>query len=249
LEEATLGRVYELNPRVREQLATLPRPGGAAFRLPLGIGDTQNPAYLQTEVLVFALRQLRAHDEDRSARQVAGVILERWQGFVWRQARHWCSGNEADQEDFRQEVWCRLWQELPDQREHFWEINFVHALRCLCFDVGQWFARRRPPLVEARPTDTGEDEPLAVADPGPPPWLVVERRDWLRRAMNELDPPTRRVLFLRYLRDWPVAGGDGTTPTICGALGISDRQVRTYLRRGEARLRQWLEKERAGEAD
>ena len=47
----------------------------------------------------------------------------------------------------------------------------------------------------------------------------------------------------------PTLSAEAKVLTICQTLGLSDRMVRIYLRRGEAALRLWYEEERARDAD
>jgi DNA-directed RNA polymerase specialized sigma24 family protein len=247
--ESATWQAYEPSPAVREQLAGLPRLLGRDLWRRVEIGDPAALGYLAAEVLVAALRRFLVQGDEEAAGKVAEALLERWGQYVLRQAWAWCPRSEEDRLDFRQEVWCRVWAEWRNPAERFWEVNFVHSLRCLCFDVGQWFARRRLPQWEPRPTEDGEQDEPDPPDPDRPLGLVPEERDRLLRALHSLDPATRRAVYLRYILDWPVAGAEVKVPTICQALGLSDRMVRIYLRRGEAALRAWYEEERAREAD
>lgn len=246
-------RRYEPSARVRAQLEGLPALDSTDFWRRVEIGDKSSPEWLDSEVLVWALRQFMYRlDDAQSARKLGKVLLERWGKFVVSHAWSWFPTSEDDRQDFRSEVAVRLWGKVVDPAEEFWEANFIHALRCVCVDALRHLTRknkRECPLPEGRDED-GEplDELPDIPDPNaidPNNGLVLaEEKEWLSRALPQLPLRIRQAIYLRYFEECPTVSKDPNVVTISGALGVSDRMVRYYLERGEALLRELYRKER-----
>jgi DNA-directed RNA polymerase specialized sigma24 family protein len=62
---------------------------------------------------------------------------------------------------------------------------------------------------------------------------------FLPEALAQLDGDVRRALYLK-LQGFKEGSKDTGEITISRLLGVSDRTVRTYLRTGEQRIREWM---------
>ena len=84
---------------------------------------------------------------------MAVELLERWAPFVRTRSWRVWEKSPADHEDMVQEVHTRLWKELINPAERFWEMNFIHSLRLLCHDVETRLHARR---IELNPPASAE---------------------------------------------------------------------------------------------
>jgi DNA-directed RNA polymerase specialized sigma24 family protein len=111
-------------------------------------------------------------------------------------------------------------------------------VRLACSDAADDIRRQRAherPFVRGE-DDEGEawDEEAGLADP-----VEMDTGLLVPEALAQLRGDVRRAVYLK-LQGFQEKSTDPAEPTISSLLGVSDRTVRTYLRKGEAVLRQWL---------
>lgn len=176
-----------------------------------------------------------------SGQRVAEALLERWGAFVRSATWKWFPESESDREDMVQEVHTRLWKELLQSRKGFWEANFIHALKCLCFDVGSKMRKAVIPTARHGSFDTHADSLSSKASPQEKQVLQTEMREWIKQAILILPSKERRAISLYYIHDWPISSKDPSVMTISMTLGVGARMVRNYLRRGKRILRRLCE--------
>ena len=236
-------RNYEHSAAVKAQIADLPAFGTAAFWAHIDVSsDTDSKDALNVETLVYCLRQVLASGDVMSAQRIAEHILERCARTVLRQAWRWFPASADDRDDMRQEVHAKLWDELSNPRERFWEIRFFHALKCLCFDVAK---RMKRPADFEEPwghhfDDDGEHIEIDIADPDS---ISPDERLFVEQALGRLDEPVRTAVYLRFIEGWKIHGQNPDEMTISRILNVTDRSVRNYLKHGLTTLHDWYVKE------
>jgi DNA-directed RNA polymerase specialized sigma24 family protein len=136
------------------------------------------------------------------------------------------------QEELRQELALRLWDQIAVQSAPAWELFFYqslifaerHTATALMQQRGYWLARAGEQLPETAAWSLPAD--------GASPYSGAELAD-LRRLVQQLPGRLRAAILLRYWHD-------ATEAEIATALGgISTRTVRNYLRQGYTLLRLW----------
>lgn len=143
------------------------------------------------------------------------------------------TGNRVESENMTQETWLRFWQALP--RIQLDRPLKPYLLR-IAFNLCRSWAARGKVARTVLDIDEAQD---CLADGGAD---IVDRlseaelRDRLQAAIDELPPVYRAVMTLRYTEDL-------SYEEIAEALDLPLNTVRTYLRRGKARLRELIRPE------
>lgn len=156
----------------------------------------------------------RARDGDDEA---FGEIVERYQGFVYRQAWGYLEDSEAAK-DATQEVFVTAYQGISYLRQDSALRRWLYRIcRNHCLNV----IRRRKLEHDHRPEAPAEvrsDVPLRIT---------------LRRMISYLDDPYREVVILRYYHDLKYE-------EIAQVLDISVDSVKIRLFRAKRRLKEML---------
>lgn len=148
------------------------------------------------------------------------------------------------QEDLRQELTLRLWEELALRDGEGWELFFRRSLAFARSHVAARYLERqgyRPGkrvallfseiaarATQARHDDAGESALDALAADPPESFTAADLAD-LRGYVEQLPPRERVAIVMRY---WQRA----REHEIAGALGVTPRTVRNLLVRANARL-------------
>jgi DNA-directed RNA polymerase specialized sigma24 family protein len=136
------------------------------------------------------------------------------------------------QEELRQELALRLWDQIAVQSAPAWELFFHqslifaerHTATAVMQQRGYWPARAGEKVPEA----AAWSQPASGASP----FSGAELAD-LRRLVQQLPVRLRAAILVRYWHD-------ATEAEIARLLGgISTRTVRNYLRQGYTLLRRW----------
>ena len=241
-ENAATDREYQHPENVQRQIAGLPPLGCKDFWLRAQIVEDDSETQLAAETLVYCLRQFLARGDVDSARQVAVLLLPRCVPIIVNQAKKWSLLSERDFDDMRQEVHLQLWKELCDPRERFWEVRFYRALWCLCFDVAKQQSRVQKE-EDPWPHYTDEEGDSVEVDMEDPDPIDPSEQVYVEQTLGRLDEPIRTAVYLRIIEEWPIHSQDPSNPTISSVLGVTDRTVRNYLKRGLAELHEWYVKE------
>ncbi len=228
-----LTRAYQRRPDVEAEIRALPAPASPAFG-----GAAQ--AAQAPETVVYAIRALlRAGDRARADALAEGLI-DRAAPYLARAARSQFPRSEADQDDLMQMATVQMWREVFDtgSRQEFWEVFFRRMVVLTCSDAAD---RLRAQRAHERPfrrgvSDEGDNwsEEDMLADPH-----EVGTDLFLPEALAQLDGDVRRAVYLKLL-GFKEGSKDAGEQTISRLLGVSDRTIRTYLRRGEQTIREWI---------
>jgi DNA-directed RNA polymerase specialized sigma24 family protein len=136
------------------------------------------------------------------------------------------------QEELRQELALRLWEQIAVQTTPAWELFFNqslifaerHTATAVMQQRGYWSARAEARLPEAAA--------LGLPADGTSPFSGADLAD-LRRMVQQLPTRLRAAVLLRYWHD----ASEVEIARVLG--GISTRTVRNYLRQGYTLLRRW----------
>jgi RNA polymerase sigma-70 factor, ECF subfamily len=159
-----------------------------------------------------------------------GLLVDRYESDLAKYAR-WALGNEDEAADAVQDALVRAYRSLhrctDPTRFQGWLFRIV-SNRCKTMLARQ---RRRTERIDDLPADP----PLEDGGPGEDAERE-ERRERLRRALEELSPDHREALVLRYVNEMGV-------PAIAEALDLSVSAVKMRLHRGREALRAVLQGE------
>jgi RNA polymerase sigma-70 factor (sigma-E family) len=133
------------------------------------------------------------------------------------------TGNAADAEDLLQTALARLMR-VWDRVAQSGDVD-AYLRRVL---VNTHVSRGRRLWHRERPTEAPPDLP------GRDPYVTLDERDQLRRALARLSPGERRAVVLRHVEDLPEA-------EVARLLGCSVGTVKSQSARGLAKLRVVLE--------
>jgi RNA polymerase sigma-70 factor (sigma-E family) len=133
------------------------------------------------------------------------------------------TGNAADAEDLLQTALAKLVR-VWDRVAQSGDVD-AYLRRVL---VNAHVSRGRRLWHRERPTDAPPDLP------GRDPYVTLDERDQLRRALTALSPGERRAVVLRHVEDLPEA-------EVARLLGCSVGTVKSQSARGLAKLRRSLE--------
>jgi|SRR5579884_247710 RNA polymerase sigma factor (sigma-70 family) len=237
-------RRYARSPLVEKQLRELPELGSTEFRDALEVRDRKAPGFVRDEVLVWAIRQLVLNERLSDAQHVATELLERWGRLLVGRSYKWFPHSEQQREDMRQEISARLWKEILDPAESFWEANFWTALTRLCSDVAKSLIEKETPVHLSVLEDIAGDAGLGLPHSPSPEVdaLKTENQAEFAAAFAQLPEKIRAAVYLAYVERWKASSSDPNEMTISRALNVSDRTVRTLLRQGEQLLLEWHRK-------
>ncbi|MCX6021599.1 MAG: sigma-70 family RNA polymerase sigma factor [Chloroflexi bacterium] len=228
-------RRYALTSRVAAEAAQLPPLGSAEFWR--AIENTERSSRLRAETVVIALRRVQAAGDAAGVQRAATALVLGWESWIRNLAWRQFPRSEDDREDFINSMYVELLERALDPTQGFWEANFVHALRMLGYTVFRQLQRGRRMLTESDlDVDREADvvtSPLEQTDPQ----ADTPGSAFVREALGYLDEPYRSAVYYHYVEGWPVVNRLPGGPSIARLLGVSDRQVRTYVRRGLEQLR------------
>jgi len=157
-------------------------------------------------------------------RDAFGVLVDRETAAVFRTCLR-ILGRPHDAEDVTQESFVAAYRAIGQFRGEGSLRGWL--LRIATRQSYRRLAQRRPDadldtVGEARLSDPSADPTRVVVD--------AERRDDVRRAVNELTDPYREVVALRFF-------GEMSLAEVADATGRPINTVKTHLRRGLERLR------------
>lgn len=159
-------------------------------------------------------------------------LIERYTPVVYNLIYR-LTGNRVESENMTQDTWLRFWQALP-------RIELDRPLKPYVLRIAFNLCRSWAATGKAARTELDIDEQQDCLADGEPD--IVERlsdaelRDHLQAAIGQLPPMYRAVLTLRYTEEL-------SYEEIAQTLDLPLNTVRTYLRRGKARLREILKPE------
>lgn len=181
-------------------------------------------------------------DSNQLARKAAGGdvssfarLVQMHSGLVYRVALRILG--EAEAQDASQEVWVRVWRNLPSYRGGSAFTTWLYRITMnTCLNErrkeGKRIAREYdgdgliPPLLPAPPGP--ENDPEAAA-------LGAEQRAELLDALEDVRPEHRAALVLRHMEGLSYA-------EVAEALGVPDGTAKGWVNRGRAALLVALEK-------
>lgn len=205
---------------------------------------------LQEETLVYFLREYERRGESDIAWHIAEGLSERVSGHVARKLARWrLTPEESD--DCARDLFAALWEALfsHEAPAEFWEVRFW-----VCLDRRLWNLVEKRQAVrdnELRPGDASSedadgdsaaDEVSAfgrLVDSGAGPETLAEHKE----ALALLTENERLAVYLCRVEGLPEESEDPQRVTAAKILGVTGRSVRNYLRRAEAKLREWQQGE------
>jgi RNA polymerase sigma-70 factor, ECF subfamily len=157
-------------------------------------------------------------------RDAFGLLVDRETAAVYRTCLR-ILGRPHDAEDVTQESFVAAYRSIGQFRGEGSLRGWL--LRIATRQSYRRLAQRRPDaeldaIGEARLADTSADPTRVV--------VAEERREDVRRAVNELTDPYREVVALRFF-------GEMSLAEVAEATGRPINTVKTHLRRGLERLR------------
>ena len=157
-------------------------------------------------------------------RDAFSVLVDRETGAVYRTSLR-ILGRPQDAEDVTQESFVAAYRAIGQFRGEGSLRGWL--LRIATRQSYRRLAQRRPDaeldtIGAAHLSDTSADPTRVV--------VAAERRDDVRRAVNELTDPYREVVALRFF-------GEMSLAEVAEATGRPINTVKTHLRRGLERLR------------
>ena len=157
-------------------------------------------------------------------RDAFGLLVDRETAAVYRTCLR-ILGRPHDAEDVTQESFVAAYRSIGQFRGEGSLRGWL--LRIATRQSYRRLAQRRPDaeldaIGEARLADTSADPTRVV--------VAAERREDVRRAVNELTDPYREVVALRFF-------GEMSLAEVAEATGRPINTVKTHLRRGLERLR------------
>jgi RNA polymerase sigma factor (sigma-70 family) len=235
-----LMRAYHRQPAVEAEIRALP-PATDPIRFVAAVLLAAAP-----ETLVYGIRQLLRADPQADTECLFEQLLKKAAPMLTASAHHYFPCSADDRAELVQRVSVQIWREVSEVRaeQEFWEVFFNRMIRLASADAAQAIRRQRVherPFIE-KATANGErwreEDTLAAPSAEGDDDLWSDR--WLVAQMIG-NLPTRVQIALRLrLQGVPESSQDPQRPTISQLLGVSDRTVRTYLRKGEQQLRTWL---------
>jgi DNA-directed RNA polymerase specialized sigma24 family protein len=227
-----LTRDYKRLPAVEAEIAALAEVADTGLRAAAAAAKAP-------ETLVHAIRRLKRAGDERGARELAGLLVERAQALVARAAAGQFPSSPDDRADVVQMASVQLWQEVLDTSpgQEFWEVHFHRMVVLACSDAADAIRKQRE---RERQFDRGEDdegepfdEEANVPDPEP-----MDTDLFVPEALGRLEGDVRRAAYLRTL-GYKERSKNPNEPTIAKLLGVSDRTVRTYLGQAKEILGPW----------
>lgn len=207
---------------------------------------------LKSETLVHLIRSLRWRDEmanvlgrlfDQLGRRVAVIVGDYSKGFPQ-------SVRKEIIEHVSHKVLVLVLAEAPTRKSEFLEIEFKRVVKGLTLnEVEKRTQQPRPhqftPIADD-PENAG-DRSSELADEGPGPEEIARKREacqLIRTNINSItNPRHREAVILHYFEGWPITDQDPTIPTLSNHFGVSDRQIRNWMRKAEDEIRKAIGEE------
>lgn len=232
-----LVRAYRRRTVVEAEIRALPPPANPAA-LVAAVAEARAP-----ETIVYALRQLLRAGASLCHRDaVFEILIKKAAPLLTEAARLHFPCSLDDRMEVIQRVSIQMWHEVTDlsPTQEFWEVFFARMINYASADAAYAIRHQRRQerfFVEGTNSlgDPWREEDLL---PDSAPELDGDRLLVLQ-VLDRLPDPVQTVVRLR-LQGLQEASKDPNLVTISSLLGITDRTVRSYLRKGEQQLREWL---------
>jgi RNA polymerase sigma factor (sigma-70 family) len=223
-----LTRLYQRRLEVETEIAALPEGTDAEFHAAVARATA-------LETIVHGVRRAKRASDDAGAAALAELLIDRMAPILASEAWRLCPRSEADRKDVVQAATEKIWHKIFDlsPQQECWEVHFRRMVKFACSDAADDLRKQR---VHEEPFERSEDgswdEETNVEDRdedvNPEQRVISESLEL--EALSHLDGNVRRAFYLKYRHDL-------TEKMIASVLGVSDRTVRTYLRRAEQTLR------------
>ena len=114
----------------------------------------------------------------------------------------------------------------------------------VCLDRRLWnLIEKRQTRADSVQAESGESEDgeerealfSRIADTAPGPETLMQHQG----AVARLTDNERMAVYLKFIEGLPEESDDPERVTVSKLLGVTGRSVRNYLRRAEAKLREW----------
>lgn len=217
------------------------------------VRDGEDDGYMSSECMVHLIRHhLHRAPPEEGSRHLAERLVEhllRRTAAELRGSVRGFAGSTLD--EVREEILGRLALLLADPGDaaDFYEVRFALAMKRLRIDVCRQARRRTKRLVAIEDLRTPETGPMdaleARADRealGRP--LGPEELAGLKEALLTLEEEERKAFLLHRLAGVSVNARRAGAASLVEILGLSERTVRSRLRRAEAKLRALMEEKR-----
>ena len=210
---------------------------------------------MPSEVLVFLVKATAGTDRDLFGRLMWQLNLR-----IEAIAKRWSRGFDPHTTEEVLESVARRVIEIAlvtssTRQSDFLEVAFSKAVKRYTLNAVE--KRRNAPMSLSTEPHAGleddEDETERpterVVDEGPPPDELAsilqdkeKRAAALRRAQSLVkDIRHYQAMILHYQLDWPLSSTDPAKPSLEDYFGISERQIRNWIKDGRAAIRKALE--------
>jgi len=240
------GAAYTREADVEEEIRTLCRLSERERRARLTRSAAPHDRdRLREETLVYFIREYDRRGETEAAWAVAETLIERTAGHVARKLARWRLTPE-DEDDCGRDLYLAMCEALfsREPAAEFWEVRFW-----VCLDRRLWNLVEKRQAVrdnELRPGDAGDDadgEAMGdegtvfgrITDSGAAPHTLLEHKE----ALSLLTDNERMAVYLCFVEGLPEESDDPERPSAARTIGVTGRSIRNYLRRAEAKLKNW----------
>jgi hypothetical protein len=210
---------------------------------------------MPSEALVFLVKMTAGTDRDLFGRLVWQLNLR-----IEAIAKRWSRGFDPHTtEEILESVERRVIEialvTSPTRQSDFLEVAFSKAVKRYTINAVE--KRRNAPVsLSAKPNTGPEDDEddlerptETVVDEGPMPdelATILQDKEKhgaaLRRAQGLVkDIRHYEAVILHYQLDWPLSSKDPAKPSLEDYFGVSERQIRNWMKEGRAAIRKALE--------
>jgi hypothetical protein len=214
-----------------------------------------NATRMPSEVLVFLVKTTASTDRDLFGRLMWQLNLR-----IEAVAKRWSRGFDPHTTEVVLESVARRVIEIalvtsPTRQSDFLEVAFSKAVKRHTINAVE--KRRNSPVSLAAKSNAGSEDDEddserpteTVVDEGMPPddlAAILQGKEKhaaaLRRAQGLVkDIRHYQAVILHYQLDWPLSSTDPARPSLEDYFGVSERQIRNWIKDGRAAIRKALE--------
>lgn len=242
------GETYQRTPAVLVQIEAALMLTSSQLLERVRIVDTQSPAYLQEECLVYLIHEFHRRGNKRLVNDLCEVLIGRCKNMIY--GRLWTLGVQSVDDAFNDVILdvFSLILDLESDRGDFLQIRFGRVLQKLVIGVYNRHVRRKKAEETTLPLSSiaGHEAERDEEHGGSVPFedvidqsISMEQRLLYREGLNVLEEPYRTAFILRHYGDWPIEAKDSSVPTLSRHFQRTPRTIRAWLTHAEELLKHW----------